>query len=280
MMFPASILLPRAVFFVVSGKKRYRDCRTPAHGLLAISSMWVIGFFSLSECKLPAYILPAVPMLALLIGVVFEYEFNRMSDSRTRFDKLAKRIALGMSIMIALMGAAILFWIGDLGDHAISAVVIAVLVAVAFPIAIKKRNPRRVAPWLATGAIALAFVFQGVNQLVPALSAERSILRGLANTDQILSDSPIVYFGRDTHAASIYVPEKRVIWFPEEDLESALDFLQKNRRASIVATDENLNRIRDGLPNASFGAHDIRHAFSFEINNDRIANSKHMQTDR
>ncbi len=45
-----------------------RSRRTPATGFLLLWSGWCFLFFSISSCKLPTYILPAAPALALMLG--------------------------------------------------------------------------------------------------------------------------------------------------------------------------------------------------------------------
>jgi hypothetical protein len=42
--------------------------RCPALGFVLLAGGWCVLFFSLSGCKLPTYILPALPLLALVIG--------------------------------------------------------------------------------------------------------------------------------------------------------------------------------------------------------------------
>ena len=42
--------------------------RCPALGFMLLAALWCVLFFSLSGCKLPTYILPAFPFLALAIG--------------------------------------------------------------------------------------------------------------------------------------------------------------------------------------------------------------------
>src|SRR5436190_23572730 len=42
--------------------------RTPELGFALLAGLWCVLFFSLSGCKLPTYILPAFPFLALALG--------------------------------------------------------------------------------------------------------------------------------------------------------------------------------------------------------------------
>jgi 4-amino-4-deoxy-L-arabinose transferase-like glycosyltransferase len=65
---PASLLLPGFVRFLLSGDPRVNRRRTPELGLLLLAGGWCFLFFSLSGSKLPTYVLPAFPPLALAVG--------------------------------------------------------------------------------------------------------------------------------------------------------------------------------------------------------------------
>jgi 4-amino-4-deoxy-L-arabinose transferase-like glycosyltransferase len=65
---PGSLLLIPLVRFLLSGKAEAASQRAPELGFLLLSAGWCVLFFSLSGCKLPTYILPAFPMLALALG--------------------------------------------------------------------------------------------------------------------------------------------------------------------------------------------------------------------
>jgi hypothetical protein len=65
---PGTLLLPSFVHFLCSGRPEIRDARGPALGFLLLAGGWCVLFFSLSGCKLPTYILPAFPFLALAVG--------------------------------------------------------------------------------------------------------------------------------------------------------------------------------------------------------------------
>jgi 4-amino-4-deoxy-L-arabinose transferase-like glycosyltransferase len=71
-MFPASYLIPSLTKFLTSRKPENRLLRTREHGFLFLSAVWIIGFFSISESKLPTYILPAFPFVCLLMGTMLE----------------------------------------------------------------------------------------------------------------------------------------------------------------------------------------------------------------
>jgi len=66
---PGTLLLIGFLRFVFSGEFERARYRTPAFGFHLLAGVWCVFFFSLSGCKLPTYILPAYPFLALALGV-------------------------------------------------------------------------------------------------------------------------------------------------------------------------------------------------------------------
>lgn len=92
--FPWSGFLPRALW--VSGAlARRREARDPADRLLVACLCWAAGvfvFFSLAGTKLPSYIFPAFPALALLVGATAISNGKPTADNRpaeNRDDRLS-----------------------------------------------------------------------------------------------------------------------------------------------------------------------------------------------
>lgn len=69
---PGTLLLWWFARFVLSGKPECSNRRTPEFGFLLLAGGWCVLFFSLSGSKLPTYILPAFPYLALALGVFID----------------------------------------------------------------------------------------------------------------------------------------------------------------------------------------------------------------
>ncbi|MBI4574253.1 MAG: glycosyltransferase family 39 protein [candidate division NC10 bacterium] len=83
--FPWSGFLPRAVWQAGLVARR-REVRWPADRLLIASACWVIGvflFFSLARTKLPSYLFPAFPGLALLVGASAISNSKPTTDNRS-----------------------------------------------------------------------------------------------------------------------------------------------------------------------------------------------------
>jgi 4-amino-4-deoxy-L-arabinose transferase-like glycosyltransferase len=72
---PISLLLPSFFGFLLSGKSEVAQKRTQEIGFLLLASGWCVLFFSVSGSKLPTYVLPAYPPLALALGAFAAYRF-------------------------------------------------------------------------------------------------------------------------------------------------------------------------------------------------------------
>ncbi len=74
--------------FLTNPSSETRRLRPPAIGFLLLWSGWCFVFFSVSRCKLPTYIMPAAPALALMIGHYLEHAvFASMSCRGLEFSR-------------------------------------------------------------------------------------------------------------------------------------------------------------------------------------------------
>ena len=65
---PATPLVVPLARYLCGGDPAAARTRTPELGFALLAGLWCVVFFSLSGCKLPTYILPALPFLALALG--------------------------------------------------------------------------------------------------------------------------------------------------------------------------------------------------------------------
>ncbi len=65
---PATLWLFPFGRFLLSGDEATARLRTPELGFVLLAGGWGVLFFTLSGCKLPTYVLPAFPPLALAVG--------------------------------------------------------------------------------------------------------------------------------------------------------------------------------------------------------------------
>jgi hypothetical protein len=91
---PASLLLPPLARFLLSGDAMAARRRSPELGLLLLAGLWCVLFFSLSGSKLPTYILPAFPPLALALGTFLSV--SRWRRSRWTWAAAVLAVLLGL----------------------------------------------------------------------------------------------------------------------------------------------------------------------------------------
>lgn len=81
-MLPCSILFPAVCTFLFDRGPTTRAWRSRDLGFLVLSAAWMFMLFSVSSCKLPPYLLPAVPSLCLVIGRALEPILAGQVDNR------------------------------------------------------------------------------------------------------------------------------------------------------------------------------------------------------
>lgn len=82
---PWGLLLFPLTWFLCDRSEQSRSRREPAVGCIALAAVWCLVFFSIASAKLPAYILPAIPLIAMLLGHYLEHVLSPFSmEDKTR----------------------------------------------------------------------------------------------------------------------------------------------------------------------------------------------------
>jgi hypothetical protein len=234
-----------------------------------LTALWIIVFFSMSESKLPTYIVPAFPPICLLMGVLLERKvFNRSlpgalsackaepshpmigkKQKRTFLEGLTRRAPFELALGIGAAGVAVyvldpIQFVSLLGIG----LPVALLTALAV-VAIRFRANQNLA-WTSFGLIALMLVLMGAHHLVPAISKTRSVhlaAEKLGATPEF-KDAPVVFFGRETYGAGLTLDSTKVFYFEETQNVALIKFLEHNPTAIIVSSDDPMETLRADLP--------------------------------
>jgi 4-amino-4-deoxy-L-arabinose transferase-like glycosyltransferase len=91
---PGTLLTLPCVRFLFAGDPEAAGKRTVELGFMHLAGGWCVLFFSLSQCKLPTYILPALPPLALALGYF-------LTHSRWRGSRWPGRVAGATFVLLA-----------------------------------------------------------------------------------------------------------------------------------------------------------------------------------
>jgi hypothetical protein len=93
---PGTLLLVPFVRFLLSVDPTRAERRSVELSFMLLGGGWCVFFFTLSQCKLPTYILPAFPPLALALGYF-------LVNSRWQDSRLPRMATAGAFVMLALV---------------------------------------------------------------------------------------------------------------------------------------------------------------------------------
>lgn len=263
LMFPTSQLFLPLFKFIGTRKPTVRIQRTKAHGYLLLSAAWVFMFFTFSSGKLPTYILPAVPMLCLLMASVININvFAKLDRDEIEneqgvieilfidrfYSALPKWLAINMAAWVLIISFGILVF---LPQHSASVFVMASSMAgviVSTLVAAYKRTHPYTA-WGSVGALGLLISVLLVNHLVPAISQSRSIQTAVAKIQEAdgFEDSPVVYYARDSFATSMVLKDSYVVYFSKEETSAAAAFVKNHPTAILVTASEYVEVLRNAI---------------------------------
>jgi dolichol-phosphate mannosyltransferase len=250
--FPLSLLAGPLLMFLFSREVRRR--RTPELGFLLISAAWVVFFFSLSSCKLPTYVLPALPPIALLSGTMFD-RLLPASGIRTRLGEFLRRIPRPASITVLAVG--VVAAIVDLAavERALAGRLFDVLVGLAAAVGIaviaRIRFASSQAAWTCWASVSLAFIAFGLTFFLPSVSQQRSVHREAAQLHAQNASAPVVYFRHRTHSAGLYLDPKAIVYFRDDQQQQFEAFLRRCPEAVVVSTPATVDAIQQSLGGAA-----------------------------
>jgi 4-amino-4-deoxy-L-arabinose transferase-like glycosyltransferase len=267
-MFPASQLLWTALNFLGTRKPEVRRQRTQAHGYLLIVPLWLFLFFSLSQAKLPTYILPAVPTLCLLLAAILDVNifkpleseaaslnltsrswFNFRTDAlSTYYRRLPVRLGLNMAFWIVVISTIMLY---ALPSSTVSETLMgwSVALTVLLTTIACHRRSHPVISWSANCLLALFLSSLITHRIVPAVSQQRSIQNAVAQMKQQpeFSESQVVYFARDNFASQVLLGDLPIKHFPETETFKAAKYLEANPTSILVSTPDHIEELRKTL---------------------------------
>lgn len=267
-MFPASYLIPSLIKFLTSRRPENRFLRTREQGFLLLASLWIIGFFSISESKLPTYIVPSFPLICLLMGGLLDRKlFSRQTDEaiaqQTRKDGTAPAKLTWLVRTGRRAPFEILFWFTIIGIISVTLLnssnapilttgefLTGLLIMVGLVTASYVYRQKVKVSWACFAATGLLVVTLSTHRLIPTISIDRSIHHAASqvkNTDEFNS-APIVFFGRETYGSAITLNSDDIVTFYSSEANSLARFIEKNPHTIVVAGENEMNILRHELP--------------------------------
>jgi 4-amino-4-deoxy-L-arabinose transferase-like glycosyltransferase len=241
-MFPWSVFLPLAIFETV---RRFRATDAPQASLRFVLC-WAglyLGFFSLAGTKLPSYVLPAYPALAIMIAVFLQ----RWIDQPQAFSQFWIRFGLGsiavvgIGLCIALPIVAHLllpgeYWLGVLG-------LIPLIGGVAALWWQWQDRITLVVPVVAATAILFSVSLFAVAG--PRISLHQNSAP-LASIARDVAGRPHLGTFADSTPSLVYYAADRIERLA--DVEQVKNHLSESPQAMLVTRSKNLETLRDVLP--------------------------------
>lgn len=263
LMFPTSQLFLPLVKFIATRKSTARAQRTEAHGYLFLFALWVLVFFTCSSAKLPTYILPAVPVICLLMASMIDINvFAKLATEAMEgepsssavavidgfYGRLPKWLALNMAAWVGVISLGIL-WM--LPEHAASVLVmmasLALVVGATWVASRKRTHPY--AAWSAVAVLALFVSALLVNHVIPAISTSRNIQLAVTKIQSQgkFAQSPVVYYARDSFATSMGLRDSSVVYFSKEEPSAAAAYLKSHPTAILVTPPEFVEGLEEAV---------------------------------
>ncbi|MEZ6091607.1 MAG: glycosyltransferase [Pirellulaceae bacterium] len=249
-MFPASLLLPSLAVFLLGRSESMRTVRSKELGCLFLGTVWILAFFTISSCKLPTYILPAIPMTALMIGsmldhTVFKPEVpNRITEYLKPFPQRACLIVLAVCMVAIAMDV----WFAKQWQPA---TILAAIGAVAAALSVISLWNRECATdgrgWAYSSVIALVVLCFAGEQMFPNAATERSLYAKAAELAKQYPNAMIVFFDREPHAATMSLPAKRIAYFDRDQRERFSEMVAKLDEAIVIADKQVLAKTREDV---------------------------------
>ena len=203
-----------------------------------------------SSTKQPAYLLPAFPLVCLLIGCMVDQKlFAAFNQRRTFLQKLVRRAPWELPVWSMAVAAVSVVWFECSWTTAAMIVVASLLGSAAMLTSFKQSVPRRQQRRFGYGLACVGFVLvvAVTQQVLPVIAKQRSDLLATKMLDQeVGANATIVFFGKEVHAVEMALGRK-VVHFDEKETQAAADFLSQTPEALLVATDLPLESLKEEI---------------------------------
>jgi dolichol-phosphate mannosyltransferase len=228
---PWTLLLPGFVLFLGRRPLRQAIRRPMALGFPLLAGLGCVAFFSLSGCKRPGYVLPAIPALALALGCYID----RWVPARLGWSGLwTLRCRAAHQLTVALLAASLALVVVACGKGLVRPST-AVPMGLAVLLGLGLLSGRRRLSWAVLGATCFAVLLLAVLQLLPSYNRQFA-LRGLRREHElgVIDRLPIVCYPQRWDSVSFYLPHARVRAFGRDQHDALIAELQSRPETLVV----------------------------------------------
>ena len=254
-MLPCSILYPALMGFLATRDSAMRNSRTWGLGYLLLASLWIVTVFSLSSCKLPPYVLPAVPLLCLATGVALRAISVRKPTTRflAYVHERSPRDLLAILAVLAVLATGLDVWRLDnpFAVRVLGWATVALLGGVLLGMLIL-RQLSGTARWGVALSYALLFMGQGMGSYHAEVAARMSVVEPIESLCRNLEASPktLVCYSicRLDDAIAFHFRDCETKSFEFHQCAAAVAAIQKQRTTLLLAQEGDLVEIVRRLP--------------------------------
>lgn len=249
-MFPASLLLPWLARFLFSRSLVERSMRARELGFLMLTAAWIVGLFSMSSCKLPSYILPAMPPLCLLLGSMLDVSVFQRGAGNS-FSAALQRIprqAVAAALAVAIVGAVVdMILVREGGLRLTLDFLIAFGAGWMLLVVSRITRLQTYVAWSGAAAVTIALNVYVFDVSLPGLSRLRSISLAAARLHEANQFAPVVYFDRISYSASLHLSGDEFVSLRADQLSELAEFTRRFPSIVVVTTSDGEETIRRGL---------------------------------
>jgi dolichol-phosphate mannosyltransferase len=236
-MAPWTFLAIPLLHFQFSRQPSTAALRPRASGFYLLWAAWCLTFFSMASCKLPTYILPALPAIALLMGVYLHLAtaIQSFPAAVAWVRRTAPQAAVGVlcCTAIGVVWAAWLLGLRSLAETLAESLVYGgVLVAAV----LYGQRLRRTIAWGMCSLVAFVVTFESARQIVPAWAESRSPIPLDSPVAELLRDreTAVVVLYREWASVPFYLQRGDVHRFDGRHPRELAQILRKHRRTVLV----------------------------------------------
>jgi 4-amino-4-deoxy-L-arabinose transferase-like glycosyltransferase len=249
-LYPAVYLLPVLGNWLWFNGPDWRKNRSSITGYLSLVIVWIVGFFSMSEAKLPTYILPAFPAMCLLLGVVFEQRILTNGNSLSSRWLAWVPFLAGLGMLTLVVGGLVaVFFLGGFGTRSITIAAGFSLGLAVFLFLLAIKSSVEAVRWgsiSALGGLTLIVCFAGV---VPRVAEYRSVSLAIRNvrSQPELDGLPVVFVEHEDYGSKLSFQGLPVLSFDQLQSFQAVQYLNAQPAAIVVTKASVLERLGGAL---------------------------------
>ncbi|MBI3864440.1 MAG: glycosyltransferase [Planctomycetia bacterium] len=262
-MAPCSILFPATAVFLFDAGRATRGWRSWELGNVMLSAVWMVLLYSCASCKLASYMLPAIPLICLVVGCGLEAILSGSVDHA--FLQFVRRHSAQHLVLIFLTGALVtagvdLFALDGLAAGRSShwaGLIVLCLLAAGLGVwrqrgGIATRPASWLPDWTAALAVCLCAMAMAMLDFYPGVAIARSKVRPVFDScpQQLERSAPVVCYGLSHEADSLafHLVRGQVQNYDSIQADEAVEALAQSPEAVVVAHVDEVHDLYSRLP--------------------------------